>query len=71
MAADGSIQRVNRALKGILPEELVVNARKLEDLFPAEDAAEIRYLMKRARRTGISAQQLELKFGGATLHLAV
>ena len=71
MAADGSIQRVNRALKGILPEELVVNARKLEDLFPSEDAAEIRYLMKRARRTGISAQQLELKFGGATLHLAV
>jgi PAS domain S-box-containing protein len=71
MAADGSIQRVNRALKGILPEELVTEARKLEDLFPSEDAAEIRYLMKRARRTGISAQQLELKFGGATLHLAV
>jgi two-component system, NtrC family, nitrogen regulation sensor histidine kinase NtrY len=71
MAADGSIQRVNRALKGILPEELVTKARKLEDLFPSEDAAEIRYLMKRARRTGISAQQLELKFGGATLHLAV
>jgi two-component system nitrogen regulation sensor histidine kinase NtrY len=71
MAADGSIQRVNRALKGILPEELVVNARKLEDLFPAEDAAEIRYLMKRARRMGIAAQQLDLKFGGATLHLAV
>jgi PAS domain S-box-containing protein len=71
MAADGSIQRVNRALKGILPEELVVKARKLEDLFPTEDAAEIRYLMKRARRTGISAQQLDLKFAGATLHLAV
>jgi two-component system nitrogen regulation sensor histidine kinase NtrY len=71
MAADGSIQRVNRALKRILPEELVVNARKLEDLFPSEDAAEIRYLMKRARRTGISAQQLDLKFGTAILHLAV
>jgi PAS domain S-box-containing protein len=71
MAADGSIQRVNRALKSILPEELVVNARKLEDLFPAEDAEEIRYLMKRARRTGIAAQQLDLKFGAAILHLAV
>jgi two-component system, NtrC family, nitrogen regulation sensor histidine kinase NtrY len=71
MASDGSIQRVNRALKGILPEELVVNARKLEDLFPSEDAAEIRYLMKRARRTGIAAQQLDLKFGTAILHLAV
>jgi PAS domain S-box-containing protein len=71
MAADGSIQRVNRALKGILPEELVVHARKLEDLFPSEDAAEMRYLMKRARRTGISAQQLDLKFGSVTMHLAV
>jgi two-component system, NtrC family, nitrogen regulation sensor histidine kinase NtrY len=71
MAADGSIQRVNRALKGILPEELVVNARKLEDLFPSEEAAEIRYLMKRARRTGISAEQLDLRFGTAILHLAV
>jgi PAS domain S-box-containing protein len=71
MAADGSIQRVNRALKGILPEELVVQARKLEDLFPSDDAAEIRYLMKRARRTGIAAQQLDLKFGTAILHLAV
>jgi PAS domain S-box-containing protein len=71
MAADGSIQRVNRALKRILPEELVVMAKKLEDLFPSDDAAEIRYLMKRARRTGIAAQQLELKFGSATLHLAV
>jgi two-component system, NtrC family, nitrogen regulation sensor histidine kinase NtrY len=71
MAADGSIQRVNRALKGILPEELVVNAKRLEDLFPSEDASEIRYLMKRARRTGIAAQQLDLKFGAAILHLAV
>ncbi len=71
MASDGSIQRVNRALKRILPEELVVTARTLEDLFPREDAAEIRYLMKRASRTGIAAQQLDLKFGAAILHLAV
>jgi PAS domain S-box-containing protein len=71
VASDGSIQRVNRAIKSILPEELVVGARKLEDLFPAEDAAEIRYLMNRARRTGISAQQIDLKFGAAVLHLAV
>jgi two-component system, NtrC family, nitrogen regulation sensor histidine kinase NtrY len=71
MAADGSIQRVNRALRGILPAELVTHARRLEDLFPREDAAEIKYLMKRARRTGMAAQQLDMKFGAATLHLAV
>jgi two-component system nitrogen regulation sensor histidine kinase NtrY len=71
MAADGKIQRVNRALSGILPAELVVSAARLEDLFPREEVAEIRYLMKRARRTGIAAQQLDLKFGAQTLHLAV
>ncbi|MCU1262545.1 MAG: multi-sensor signal transduction histidine kinase [Bryobacterales bacterium] len=71
MSADGGIQRVNRALRGILPAELVASATRLEDLFPREDAAEIRYLMKRARRTGIAAQQLDLKFGSQTLHLAV
>jgi two-component system, NtrC family, nitrogen regulation sensor histidine kinase NtrY len=71
MSADGSIQRVNRALKGILPPDLVAQARRLEDLFPREDAAEIRYLMKRARRTGIAAQQLDMKFDSGMLHLAV
>jgi two-component system nitrogen regulation sensor histidine kinase NtrY len=71
MTADGKIQRVNRALSGILPAELVASAARLEDLFPREEVAEIRYLMKRARRTGIAAQQLDLKFGAQTLHLAV
>jgi len=71
ISADGSIQRVNRALKSILPEALVVTARHLSDLFPAEDVAEIRYLMKRARRTHIAAQQLDLNFGTRTLHLAI
>jgi two-component system nitrogen regulation sensor histidine kinase NtrY len=71
MSADGKIQRVNRALSGILPAELVSAATRLEDLFPREEAAEIRYLMKRARRTGIAAQQLDLKFGAHVLHLAV
>jgi len=71
IAADGSIQRVNRALKSILPEELVTSARTLDDLFPREDVAEIRYLMKRARRTRIATQQLDLNFGAQTLHLAI
>ncbi len=69
--ADGGIQRVNRALKSILPEALVTHAQHLNDLFPREDLAEIRYLMKRARRTRIAAQQLDLNFGNQTLHLAI
>ena len=71
ISADGGIQRVNRALKSILPEALVEAAVTLDDLFPREDVAEIRYLMKRARRTRIAAQQLDLKLGSQALHLAI
>ena len=71
ISADGRIQRVNRALKSILPEALVTGAQTLNDLFPREDVAEILYLMKRARRTRVAAQQLDLNFGTHTLHLAI
>ena len=71
ISADGHIQRVNRALKSILPETLVANAKTLSDLFPREDVTEILYLMKRARRTRVAAQQLDLNFGTHTLHLAI
>ena len=33
----------------------------LGDLFPPEYAAELRYLMKRARRTGLAASQVDLE----------
>ena len=71
MFADGSIQRVNRALKGIFGEELTARAHRLDDLFPPDDAVEIRYLMKRARRTGLAAQQLDIQLAEKTLHLAI
>ena len=61
LSPDGEIQRVNRALMGIFSEAQVRGATRLEDLFPREDASEIRYLMKRARRTGVAGTQLELK----------
>jgi two-component system nitrogen regulation sensor histidine kinase NtrY len=71
VAADGSIQRVNRALARIFPPELVSRATRLEELFSREDTAEIRYLMKRARRTGLAFRQFELRTERQTLHLAV
>jgi two-component system nitrogen regulation sensor histidine kinase NtrY len=71
LSADGRIQRVNRALARILPPEQVARATRLEDLFAREDAAEIRYLCKRARRTGLASRQLELKHDRRTLHLAI
>jgi len=67
----GSIQLVNKALAEIFPESHPRNAVLLEDLFGREDAAEIRYLMNRARRTGLATRQLEVKTPRKTLHLAV
>ena len=67
----GVIQRVNRALKDILPFPVLDRAVRLEDLFLHDDATEIRYLMNRARRTGIAAQQFEIQNQRRTLHLAI
>ncbi len=69
--SNGAIQLVNKALAEIFPDSKPRNAVRLEDLFTREDAAEIRYLMNRARRTGHSSQQLEVKTARKTLHLAV
>ncbi len=70
LTADGSIRRVNRALHGLFPEERIEAARHLEDLFSTEDTTEIRYLMKRAQRTGLAASQFDLESPGHTRHMA-
>jgi two-component system, NtrC family, nitrogen regulation sensor histidine kinase NtrY len=67
----GAIQLVNKALTEIFPDLKPREAAGLEDLFVREDAAEIRYLMNRAQRTGHASQQLEVKMPGKTLHLAI
>ncbi|HMD70264.1 MAG TPA: ATP-binding protein [Bryobacteraceae bacterium] len=61
ISSDGRIQRVNRPLLKIFPAGLVERASRLEDLFSRDDTAEIKYLMKRARRTGVATRQLELR----------
>ena len=71
LAADGRIQRVNRALRGLFPEEQLERAACLADLFPADDVTEIEYLMKRARRTGAAASQIDLESPQQVFHLAV
>ena len=71
IASDGSIKRVNRALSQIFSPEQAEKATRLEDLFSREDTAEIKYLMKRARRTGLASRQLELQTQDRRLHLAV
>jgi nitrogen fixation/metabolism regulation signal transduction histidine kinase len=71
LSSDERIERVNRALVGIFSEEAVSAARRLSDLFSQDDLAEIRYMLKRARRTGTSACQLNIQRQSAFLHLAV
>jgi PAS domain S-box-containing protein len=72
LTSDGRIQRVNRALLGIFPEEQVVRASRLSDLFSREDTAEIRYLMNRARRTSAAGPtQLDYKAERRVLQLAL
>ena len=71
VSAEGWIQKVNRALSRIFPEEAVAHARRLEDLFPREDAAELRYMMKRARRAGSTSREMDVKTDKQTLHLAI
>jgi len=70
LSADGGVLSVNRALKGLLPAEQIARASHINQLFAPEDAAEIRYLMKRARRTGVAGSQLELKTEGRTMQLS-
>src|SRR6185369_3219144 len=38
---------------------------------PREDAAELRYMMKRARRAGATSREMELKTDKQTRHLAI
>ena len=67
----GTDRACDRALAGIFPGELASSAERLEDLFSPEDLAEIRYVLKRARRTGTAACQLEIQRPSSVLHLAV
>jgi two-component system, NtrC family, nitrogen regulation sensor histidine kinase NtrY len=71
LAPDGRIQRVNRALRGLFSEEQIERAVRLADLFPPDDVTEIEYLMKRARRTGLAASQIDLEAPRQVFHLAV
>jgi two-component system nitrogen regulation sensor histidine kinase NtrY len=71
LAPDGRIQRVNRAMHGLLPESRIARAAHLRDLFSMDDVTEIEYLMKRALRTGVAASQIDFESPGQVLHLAV
>ncbi len=71
VSSDERIERVNRALAGIFSFEKVTNSKRLADLFAGDDLADVRYALKKARRTGTAACQLEIQTASGVLHLAV
>jgi two-component system nitrogen regulation sensor histidine kinase NtrY len=71
LSPDGRIQRVNRALHGLFTDSQIERAVRLADLFPPDDVTEIEYLMKRARRTGLAASQIDVLSPRQVFHLAV
>jgi PAS domain S-box-containing protein len=71
LTSDGRVQRVNRALQGLLGVDAVNRAERLEDLFTSEDTAEIRYLMNRARRMSVAASQIDIRDEQRVLHMSV
>ncbi|HUQ91461.1 MAG TPA: ATP-binding protein [Bryobacteraceae bacterium] len=71
LAPDGRVQRYNRALTKIFPALKPEPRLTIDDLLPAEEVKEIRYLMKRSQRTGVASRQLDFRKGRQTVHLAV
>src|SRR5438477_8612770 len=67
---DGNILRANPAASEIFGAA-ARSARTLEDLFGAEDARAIRYLFRRALRTGVVSRELEIVASGRLMHAAV
>lgn len=71
LSADGQILRMNRAVETIFPSAAAGQTSRLDDLFSHEDAAELRYLMKRARRTGVTSRQFEIQRDRQKVQLSI
>jgi len=68
--SEGNITRINPAVTKIFGPS-AKDSRTLEELVGPEDARAIRYLMRRAMRTGVVSRELEIIAGGRVLHAAV
>jgi PAS domain S-box-containing protein len=71
LTPEGKIQRYNHALANIFPNLRKESLNRIEDLLPRDEAKEIRYLMKRAQRTGVASRQLDFQIGKQNIHLSV
>lgn len=71
LSPEGRILRFNHALARIFPNLRKENLQRIEDILPRDEAKEIRYLMKRAQRTGVASRQLDFQVGKQNIHLSV
>ncbi len=71
LSYDGRIQLCNAALEQIFPPEKIKPGARLGEILPAEDQSAFSRLMKRARRTGIATQELEMKTARGVRHVSV
>jgi two-component system nitrogen regulation sensor histidine kinase NtrY len=67
---DGNILRANPAAIELFGAS-AKDVRTIEDLLGAEDARAIRYLFRRALRTGVVSRELEIIAAGRLMHAAV
>ena len=67
---DGNILRSNPAVVELFGPT-AKDARTIEDLFGPEDSRAIRYLLRRALRTGVVSRELEIIASGRVMHAAV
>jgi two-component system, NtrC family, nitrogen regulation sensor histidine kinase NtrY len=67
---DGNILRANPAVIELFGAS-AKDVRTIEDLLGAEDARAIRYLFRRALRTGVVSRELEIIAAGRLMHAAV
>jgi two-component system nitrogen regulation sensor histidine kinase NtrY len=67
---DGNILRSNPAVVELFGPA-AKDARTIEDLFGPEDSRAIRYLLRRALRTGVVSRELEIVAAGRVMHAAV
>ncbi len=68
---DGLIQKFNPAVMRIFSSVKAENLKSIDDLLPREEAAEVRYLMNRAHRTGMASRQIDFHIGERPVHLLV
>lgn len=70
LAPDGRILRSNRAVQKIFPA-VADSPLHLDELFSRDDVSEIRYMLKRARRTGLASREFEVRRDRQSVHLSV